>query len=263
MADTELNTAAAPEGALPPLPVAFVKLDSDDDNVWGAIQSEAWVSSISEELFLDAPLFTTKQMQAYARAAVEADRAQQGEPVGEIVAADPVHGWHMHALIPWEEIGAGTKLYRAATKAPAPADCVACEGKPSAENNPCAVCQRAAPVPDTGIPAAEQDEQEHVLPPFAAPAGKHDAGSAVLADDEIKQLGVLMDVDAFQDEAFRKSQGKKMTWPEQDALSKQMGLIRAVEAAVASRCRAQGGITKDNDNFRAPVSGTPTSGEKP
>lgn len=49
-----------------------------------------------------------------------ADRAQQGEPVGEVVAFDPVHGWHMEAYIPWEEIGAGTKLYRAATKAADP-----------------------------------------------------------------------------------------------------------------------------------------------
>lgn len=33
------------------------------------------------------------------------------EPVGVIVADDPVHGWHMHALKPWNEIGAGAKLY--------------------------------------------------------------------------------------------------------------------------------------------------------
>lgn len=30
-----------------------------------------------------------------------------------MVADDPVHGWHMQALKPWDEIGAGTKLYAA------------------------------------------------------------------------------------------------------------------------------------------------------
>lgn len=33
--------------------------------------------------------------------------------VGEIVAAHPVHGWHMHEYMPWNEIGAGTILYAA------------------------------------------------------------------------------------------------------------------------------------------------------
>ena len=33
------------------------------------------------------------------------------EPVGEIVAGDAAHGWHMKALKPWDEIGEGTLLY--------------------------------------------------------------------------------------------------------------------------------------------------------
>jgi hypothetical protein len=32
-------------------------------------------------------------------------------PVGEIVASDPVHGWHMRPLVPWEQIGAGAQVY--------------------------------------------------------------------------------------------------------------------------------------------------------
>lgn len=35
------------------------------------------------------------------------------EVVGKIVANDPVHGWHMQALKPWDEIGDGTVLYAA------------------------------------------------------------------------------------------------------------------------------------------------------
>jgi hypothetical protein len=41
--------------------------------------------------------------------------AAQAVPVGVIVAADPVHGWHMRALKPWDEIGAGALLYAAPT----------------------------------------------------------------------------------------------------------------------------------------------------
>lgn len=33
------------------------------------------------------------------------------EAVGVIMAADPVHGWHMKELKPWDEIGEGTQLY--------------------------------------------------------------------------------------------------------------------------------------------------------
>lgn len=62
--------------------------------------------------------YTADQVRAYARQAIAADRASRQvankaevEPVGVIVADDPVHGWYMHALKPWNEIGAGTKLY--------------------------------------------------------------------------------------------------------------------------------------------------------
>ena len=62
--------------------------------------------------------YTNLQMIEYARQAIAADRTSRQvankaevEPVGVIVADDPVHGWYMHALKPWNEIGAGTKLY--------------------------------------------------------------------------------------------------------------------------------------------------------
>lgn len=45
------------------------------------------------------------------RAVIAADRQCDAQAVGEIVANDPVHGWHMRALMPWNEIGEGTLLY--------------------------------------------------------------------------------------------------------------------------------------------------------
>ncbi|KLU20354.1 hypothetical protein EOS_41565 [Caballeronia mineralivorans PML1(12)] len=39
-------------------------------------------------------------------------------PVGKIIADDPVHGWHMEPLVPWEEIGADTLLYATHDAAP-------------------------------------------------------------------------------------------------------------------------------------------------
>jgi hypothetical protein len=42
---------------------------------------------------------------------IAVDTAMPAEPVGQIVANDPVHGWHMKALKPWNEIGEGTMLY--------------------------------------------------------------------------------------------------------------------------------------------------------
>jgi hypothetical protein len=43
-------------------------------------------------------------------------------PVGEVVANDPVHGWHMRPLVDWEAIGAGTKLYTHPAPSAAPGD---------------------------------------------------------------------------------------------------------------------------------------------
>lgn len=43
--------------------------------------------------------------------APEAPDSKQQAAVGEIVANDPVHGWHMNAFKPWSEIGEGTLLY--------------------------------------------------------------------------------------------------------------------------------------------------------
>lgn len=33
------------------------------------------------------------------------------QAAGEIVAADPVHGWHFKPYLDWEALGAGTQLY--------------------------------------------------------------------------------------------------------------------------------------------------------
>jgi hypothetical protein len=51
----------------------------------------------------------------HARRACEAHQPaqEQAEPIGEVVANDPVHGWHVRVFKPWNEIGAGTKLYAA------------------------------------------------------------------------------------------------------------------------------------------------------
>lgn len=47
-------------------------------------------------------------------------KLNQQVPVGEIVANDPVHGWHFKPYIGWEEIGAGTKLFSEAPRPEAP-----------------------------------------------------------------------------------------------------------------------------------------------
>jgi hypothetical protein len=49
--------------------------------------------------------------------------AGDARPVGKIIASDTILGWHMQALVPWEEIGAETLLYatrNTATRAQAP-----------------------------------------------------------------------------------------------------------------------------------------------
>jgi hypothetical protein len=45
-------------------------------------------------------------------AAMESAGATDQEPVG-IIERDEINGWHMNALIDWEKIGLGTKLYAA------------------------------------------------------------------------------------------------------------------------------------------------------
>lgn len=95
---------ATPEGAeLPPLPHTTYNGYSDGSE----------------------PLYTADQMHDYARAALAAQQnsasnssnnsadQQEAEPVGEIIR-DGFGYFHFHASIPWEDIGEGTKLYRAA-----------------------------------------------------------------------------------------------------------------------------------------------------
>lgn len=45
-------------------------------------------------------------------AAIESAGATGQEPVG-VIERDEINGWHMNALIDWEKIGLGTKLYAA------------------------------------------------------------------------------------------------------------------------------------------------------
>ena len=68
----KVHSATASGDELPPLPVAMVRIEQDDDSTWGEIQDEAWAEDGSTELMINAPLFTTGQMQGYARAAVSA-----------------------------------------------------------------------------------------------------------------------------------------------------------------------------------------------
>jgi hypothetical protein len=51
---------------------------------------------------------------------IETITRSQQVPVGEIVANDPVHGWHFQPYIGWEDIGAGAKLFAEAPKSYAP-----------------------------------------------------------------------------------------------------------------------------------------------
>jgi hypothetical protein len=93
--------------------------------------------------------------------------------------------------------------------------------------------------PDTPAPAApqavqaptEQAQQSHVMPPFAAPAGRRDAGTSVLSVEQI-----LLTVCAHT--------GKRINLCNAE-LDEHIGFARAIEAEVVSRGRAQGGITND------------------
>lgn len=83
-----INKAATASGdELPPLPVAMVRIEQDDDSTWGEIQDEAWAEDGSTELMINAPLFTTGQMQGYARAAVSAAT----KPTADLSSFDADH----------------------------------------------------------------------------------------------------------------------------------------------------------------------------
>lgn len=65
---------------LPPLPKHLVAIDQNDDEFWGELQDHAWDSDYGRDLKLNAPLFTAGQMEAYARAAIEANKRAESEP---------------------------------------------------------------------------------------------------------------------------------------------------------------------------------------
>lgn len=52
-----------------------------------------------------------EMMESWLRPAPASGQQATVEAVGEIIANDPVHGWHMNAFKPWNEIGEGTLLY--------------------------------------------------------------------------------------------------------------------------------------------------------
>lgn len=157
--------AAVPEGALPPLPTSQIYV-----RVWESTKEPGESLQLASQ-----PYFTDEQIQAYARAAVEADRAQQGEPVvvrcekcGADRLCEPCGNLQDCGMI-------GTAL---ATKAAAPADAELLElaqqalaasdarqGDPDAPMKaahaffPADEFDRAAPAPDTGIPTAGEVEK--------------------------------------------------------------------------------------------------------
>lgn len=78
--------------------------------------------------------------------------------------------------------------------------------------------------------------QAHVMPPFAAPAGQHDAGASVLTPERIVELFRQNVGNAWNNETFNC-----------------VGFARAIEAEFASRFRAQGGNTSPESNPATPA----------
>jgi hypothetical protein len=105
------------------------------------------------------------------------------------------------------------------------------------------VIEGAEPVASVAKEATKEAEtgvQANVLPPFAAPASQHSASVTVLSDDEITQAWDSM---PGQPGGFLKSFGYWL-------------FARTIEAEVARRFRAQGGITNTESSGRAPTTST-------
>lgn len=85
---------------------------------------------------------------ALRKLATQPAQAPAGEPVGEVVADHTVHGWHMQALKPWNEIGAGTKLYAAPVANAGQKPCLTCDGQPPYCGD--AVCKRTPTIDGSG-----------------------------------------------------------------------------------------------------------------
>jgi hypothetical protein len=115
-------------------------------------------------------------------------------PVGEIIANDPVHGWHMRALVDWEAIGAGTKLYTHPAPSAAPGDAQTAEVMRILADHGIGMCDGETVYPHEGedaeqymgairsivarfaaAPAAPQQEAPRAALPAPIEAGIHDA----------------------------------------------------------------------------------------
>jgi hypothetical protein len=84
---------------------------------------------------------------------------------------------------------------------------------------------------------AATDQQANVMPPFAAPAGQHDAGNEVLSYPEVVQI--LVSYGAFEESQWGPENPLQYHTGKPGAIA----LVRTVEAEVARRFRAQGGNT--------------------
>jgi hypothetical protein len=177
---------------------------------------------------------------------------------------------------------------QAAPATPAPADLIALLRKPEGVVSRGVMVdamkraadlleQRATPAP--AAPQAvqaptEQTQQGHVMPRFAAPAGQHDAGElarrleitqVMLEQERMKNahlLDVMMSVYrlAPRGEDIRLPDGRVFRFNDPNAAETLNALGRAIHAipekaaqAMASRFRAQGGITSD-ESTAAPSS---------
>ncbi|TCK39691.1 Ead/Ea22-like protein [Paraburkholderia sp. BL8N3] len=90
----------------------FIKLDESRIQEIRALRAEmAELRKSRADALLDAERAREERNRVGVEIRRELLMAHGLEEVGVVVADDPVHGWHMHATKPWDEIGAGTELY--------------------------------------------------------------------------------------------------------------------------------------------------------
>lgn len=71
------------------------------------------LSDVAEDMLADAPTFQTAWLELKEYGKRLREGAMYQNYAGVIVANDPVHGWNFKPSRPWNELGAGTKLYTA------------------------------------------------------------------------------------------------------------------------------------------------------
>lgn len=122
-------SASTGEDGLPELPKYKGQIDTYHDN--GTVTSEDG--------------YTADQMRQYARAAVAAEPSARGRPAHEVVFS-VVYSSRIHTKCAPMTSNPVWPLYAAPplSSEPQACKCVGCEGKPSAENDPCGVCGKAS-----------------------------------------------------------------------------------------------------------------------